>query len=98
MLRVMSQVDRRVNVAGWGFTAPFAVIFGVFLLAPIVASFALSFTDFSIDNIQDWTSAPFVGFDNYTKLFSDDAFRKALRNTAYFVVVGVPFTIALGVL
>ena len=39
------------------------------MLVPIVASFALSFTSFSIGNIQDWTSAPFVGLDNYTKLF-----------------------------
>ena len=57
---------------------------------PILASFVLSFTNFWIGNIQDWTSAPFVGLDNYTKLFDDEAFLKALRNTAYFVVFGVP--------
>jgi ABC-type sugar transport system permease subunit len=77
-------------------SAPFTAIFAVFLLVPILASLALSFTSFSIGNIQDWTSAQFVGLDNYTKLFSDTAFIKSLRNTAYFVVVGVPCTIALG--
>jgi ABC-type sugar transport system permease subunit len=87
---------RRANIAGWGMSAPFTAIFAVFLLVPIVASFVLSFTSFSIGNIGDWTSAQFVGLDNYTKLFSDSAFIKSLRNTAYFVVVGVPCTIVLG--
>jgi ABC-type sugar transport system permease subunit len=89
---------RRENVAGWGMSAPFTAIFAVFLLVPILASFVLSFTSFSIGNIQDWTSAQFVGLDNYTKLFSDAAFIKALRNTTYFVVVGVPCTIVVGLL
>jgi multiple sugar transport system permease protein len=93
----MSSV-RRANVAGWGMSAPFTAIFAVFMLAPILASFALSFTDFSIGNIQDWTSTQFVGLDNYTKLFSDDAFTRSLRNTGYFTVVGVPCTIVIGLL
>jgi multiple sugar transport system permease protein len=37
-----------------------------------------------------------VGFSNYLDLFDDEKFRKALVNTAYFVVVGVPLTIVLG--
>jgi multiple sugar transport system permease protein len=36
-----------------------------------------------------------VGFENYTKMFSDETFRKAAFNTAYFVVVGVPLTMGL---
>jgi ABC-type sugar transport system permease subunit len=89
---------RRINVAGWAFSTPFTAIFVVFLLVPILASFALSFTSFSIGNIQDWTSATFVGLDNYTKLFGDEVFVKSLRNTAYFVVGGVPPTIIIGLL
>ena len=89
---------RRANIAGWGMSAPFTAIFAVFLLLPILASLAISFTSFSIGNIQDWTSAQFVGLDNYTKLFGDDAFLRSLRNTAYFVVVGVPCTIVVGLL
>ena len=89
---------RRANLAGWGMSAPFTAILGVFLLLPILASLAISFTSFSIGNIQDWTSAQFVGFDNYTKLFGDDTFVRSLRNTAYFVLVGMPCTIVLGLL
>jgi ABC-type sugar transport system permease subunit len=89
---------RRANIAGWGMSAPFAAILAVFLLLPILASLAISFTSFSIGNIQDWTSAQFVGFDNYTKLFGDDTFVRSLRNTAYFVLVGMPCTIVIGLL
>jgi ABC-type sugar transport system permease subunit len=89
---------RRANIAGWGMSAPFTAILGVFLLLPILASLALSFTSFSIGNIQDWTSAEFIGLDNYTKLFGDDTFVRSLRNTAYFVLVGMPCTIVLGLL
>ena len=89
---------RRANIAGWGMSAPFTAIFAVFLLLPILASLVISFTSFSIGNIQDWTSAQFVGLDNFTKLFGDDTFVRSLRNTAYFVVVGVPCTIVLGLL
>ncbi|MDA0174464.1 sugar ABC transporter permease [Solirubrobacter taibaiensis] len=91
-------IARRANITGWGLSAPFTAIFVVFMLVPIVASFVLSFTDFSIGNLQAWSSAPFVGFDNYTKLFGDDVFLRSLRNTAYFVVGGVPFTIVIGLL
>ena len=89
---------RRANLAGWGMSAPFTAILAVFLLLPILASLAISFTSFSIGNIQDWTSAQFVGLDNYTKLFGDDTFVHSLRNTAYFVLVGMPCTIVLGLL
>jgi ABC-type sugar transport system permease subunit len=89
---------RRANVAGWGLSAPFTAVLVVFLLLPIVASFVISFTSFGIGNIQDWTSAQFVGLDNYTKLFGDDTFVRSLRNTAYFVLVGMPCTIVIGLL
>ena len=89
---------RRATIAGWGFSAPFTAILGLFLLVPILAALVISFTSFSIGNIQSWGTTEFVGLDNYTKLFGDDVFIHALRNTAYFVVVGVPCTIAGGLL
>ena len=88
----------RPHLTGWLFALPFLVIFLVFLAIPILASFVLSFTGFGIANLRDWFGAEFVGFDNYTKLFDDERFLKAARNTAVFVVVGVPLTIALGLL
>jgi len=86
----------RPHVTGWVFALPFVLIFAVFLAIPIVASFVLSFTSFGIANIQDWFSAELIGIDNYTQLFDDEKFLKAARNTAVFVLFGVPLTIALG--
>jgi multiple sugar transport system permease protein len=91
-------VRLRPHLTGWLFALPFLVIFAAFLAVPIVASFVLSFTGFGIANLRDWFSAEFVGFDNYTQLVDDERFRKAARNTAVFVVFGVPLTIALGLL
>jgi multiple sugar transport system permease protein len=88
----------RPHVTGWAFAVPFLVIFLVFLAIPILASFALSFTSFGIANIRDWFSADVVGFENYTNLFDDERFLKAARNTAVFVVFGVPLTMALGLI
>jgi multiple sugar transport system permease protein len=88
----------RPHLTGWAFSAPFLVIFLVFLAAPILASFVLSFTGFGLANLRDWFSAEWVGLDNYRKLFNDEIFLKAARNTAVFVVFGVPLTLALGLL
>nr|WP_240627611.1 sugar ABC transporter permease [Streptomyces scopuliridis] len=84
------------NLAGWLFSTPFLVLFTVFMAFPIVATLAMSFTDFGLRNVTDPLSAEFIGFENYTKLFGDEKFLKALFNTAYFVVIGVPLTIGAG--
>ncbi len=86
------------SLAGWGFTSPFLILFGVFLLVPIVASLALAFTSFGIGNIQSWGTTEFIGLENFSKLIGDDLFWKSARNTAYFVVVGVPLTVVGGLL
>ncbi|MFI1412325.1 carbohydrate ABC transporter permease [Streptomyces sp. NPDC020707] len=86
------------NLTGWLFSTPFLVLFGVFMLFPIVATLLMSFTDFGARNVTRPLEAEFVGLDNYTRLFQDDKFLKALFNTGYFVVVGVPATIVLGLL
>jgi raffinose/stachyose/melibiose transport system permease protein len=79
---------------------PAAVLYGVFLLFPMIQSVWLSF--------QKWngfrTSAPeFVGFANYVRLFTaDPVFWRATRNSVIWVVLSlaVPmvlsFVLALG--
>ena len=37
----------------------------------------------------------FVGLENYTKLFSNSAFTKAAKNTAFFSLVSVPLSVIL---
>jgi multiple sugar transport system permease protein/raffinose/stachyose/melibiose transport system permease protein len=73
-------------------------LFGIFLALPILAALMLSFTSFGLRDLQNPVGTSFVGLQNYTNLFSDPKFWKSLGNTVYFVVVGVPLTLALGLL
>ena len=84
------------HVTGWVFALPFVLLFAVFWALPIVASFLLSLTDFGITDLREPFGASYAGLDNYSQVIHDELFWKAARNTAYFVVVGVPATIAVG--
>ncbi|EFE77352.1 sugar ABC transporter permease [Streptomyces filamentosus] len=84
------------NAAGWLFSTPFLVLFAVFMAFPILATLAMSFTDFGLRNVTRPWEAEFIGFENYVELFGDEKFLTSLFNTGYFVVVGVPLTIGIG--
>jgi multiple sugar transport system permease protein len=84
----------REQRAGWLFVAPALVIIGLFFFLPAAAAFVLSLTDFDIYALSDLRNLRFVGLGNYAALLSDPLFWQALRNTLYFVVVGVPLSIA----
>ncbi|MER6753820.1 sugar ABC transporter permease [Micromonospora echinofusca] len=58
------------------YIAPFFLIFGAFGLYPMVRTAWMSLHDW--DMIGDHS---FIGFDNYTRLLSDEYFWNALRNT-----------------
>ncbi|HEX2756591.1 MAG TPA: sugar ABC transporter permease [Candidatus Limnocylindrales bacterium] len=93
---VASRHGWRQDLTGWAFAAPFVILFGIFLALPILSAFILSFTSFGLRDIQNPIGTTFVGAKNYVDLLSDPKFWKALGNTAYFVVVGVPATLVLG--
>jgi len=84
------------NLAGWLFAAPFVLVFFVFLAGPVFASAVLSFTDFGLRDLRNPIGTDFVGLKNYIALINDGTFWTALFNTLYFVVVGVPLTLVLG--
>ena len=90
------RISLRQNLTGWAFAAPFFVIFLVFMAGPIAASAALSLTDFGLRDLRNPLGTDMVGLQNYIDLLSDRKFLGSLMNTAYFVVVGVPLTLALG--
>lgn len=86
----------RQDLTGWAFAAPFVILFGVFMAFPILAALILSFTNFGLRDLQNPLGTSFVGLQNYAELFADPKFWKSLGNTVYFVVVGVPLTLILG--
>lgn len=83
------------SLAGWTFAAPALTVIVAFFFLPVVAAFALSITDFDIYALADIGNLRFVGLGNYIGLLQDPLFWKALGNTLYFVVVGVPLSIAV---
>jgi multiple sugar transport system permease protein len=85
----------RSNVAGWCFAGPALAVIGVFFVVPLAAAFALSLTDFDIYAIADLANLRLVWLHNYLQLLRTPLFWTALGNTLYFVVVGVPLSIAV---
>ncbi len=83
------------SIAGWMFAAPALTVIGLFFGLPVVAALALSLTDFDIYALADLHNLRFVGLDNYLGLLQNPLFWKTLGNTLYFVVVGVPLSVAL---
>jgi len=81
-------------LTGWGFALPFVALFVVFMAGPVLASLAMSFTDIRSADLRDPLGVEIVGIDNYRRLFTDDLFLRAAGNTAIFVVLGVPLTMA----
>lgn len=86
---------RRRTLVAWGFALPFAIVFAVFMLLPILGSFAMSFTDFTSRDIRTPFAVNFAGLDQYVQLFGDERFLTSLSVTGIFVVVGIPVTIAV---
>jgi len=84
----------RRTYAGWIFVAPALLALAVFFVVPVVGALAMSFTDFDIYALADIANLRFIGFDNYVHLLHTPLFWQALLNTLYFVVVGVPLSIA----
>ena len=91
MSRALSREDR----AGWSFVSPALLAIGFFFALPTFAALLLSLTDFDIYALSDIRNLRFVGLDNYAALVGRPLFWKALGNTMWFVVLGVPLTVAL---
>lgn len=77
---------RRVNIVSYTMMAPWLVIFGLFTVIPILASFFLSFSYYNM--LQPPT---FIGVSNYLRLLlDDDVFLIAIRNTVLLGVITGP--------
>jgi oligogalacturonide transport system permease protein len=71
---------------GIAYVAPYVIGLLVFTAIPFIASFYLSFTDYSLMSAPAW-----VGLENYVDLFTRDrTFRKALGVTLTYVFLTVP--------
>jgi multiple sugar transport system permease protein len=78
---------------GYAFLFPLAAFVAVFIIVPVIGTFAGSL-------MQDVTFLPkrFAGAENYRAMFSDPGFWQALRFTCLFTLVSVPLELFLGLL
>jgi multiple sugar transport system permease protein len=81
------------NLAGFGFISPSLILVGIFMIYPIVFVIYVSFHKWGILG-----SPEFVGLKNYTTIFNDARFWRAVVNTGYYMILAVPAQIALGLL
>ncbi|MCA9882030.1 MAG: sugar ABC transporter permease [Anaerolineae bacterium] len=90
--RILSKLwqDRLIYL----FLLPTVILFGLFTLYPMIASFLLSF--------QDWNGfsreATYVGLANYQEVIADPQFWLAFTNTIVFMVVTVPIRVTLALI
>jgi multiple sugar transport system permease protein len=80
-----------VREALWGylFVAPWLIGLALFTAGPMLASLALSVTDF---NLVKPEATRFVGLDNYARLASDPTIWQSLIATFKFATIAIPLT------
>ena len=83
------------RLVAWSFVAPALAVIGLFFLLPVVIGLGLSFTDFDLYALADWRNLRWAGLANYGQVLTLPLFWQALGNTLFFVLVGVPLSIAL---
>jgi multiple sugar transport system permease protein len=83
----------RPSHAAWWFVTPALLVLAIFFFIPVLAAFAMSLTDFDLYALGSFENLRLIGFRNYGNLLVDPLFWKALGNTFYFVLLGVPLSI-----
>lgn len=83
------------RLSGYLYLLPYLLLFGVFLVLPLLYGLGLSFFRWEM-----LSTAPtrFIGVDNYREALGSSYFWKALGATFRFVVLAVPLTVLLGLL
>ena len=90
-----AQPPRRSTWRGEGASllhvAPYFVLYAVFGLLPIVMTIGLSFTSWN-----GITPPVFVGFENFTHLWTIGVLQKSFLNLFTYVIITVPLGVAVG--
>lgn len=81
--------EARYNSIPYLFVMPALAILTVFLIAPAVQAFRMSFYDWKL-----LSPSTFTGLTNYRDFFSYPNVLLSVRNTLYFAVLSVPGTVA----
>lgn len=91
-LKKMKKRREKNELTGYFMIAPFFLLLLLFVVIPILVNICLSFTDYNMREIK------FIGMRNYMDLFHDRLFGIAFRNTLFYTVFNVLFTMILSFL
>ena len=81
--------------AAWAFLAPVVIYLVVFYAYPLYRNIELSVRDYTVRSFVQG-DAPFVGLDNYVKVFQSPTFGPAFLHTALFTIISIVFQFAIG--
>jgi len=84
-------VRQREALHGYVFMAPAILGLLLFTLGPVIASLALSFTDYGLLTDPEW-----VGLENYRDMIGEELFWQALRVSTTYSLVSVPLGLVAG--
>ncbi|MGH2446049.1 MAG: carbohydrate ABC transporter permease [Candidatus Limnocylindria bacterium] len=85
-----ARLTSRDSLTGLAFVAPFIIGFLIFSALPMLASLALSFTDFDPRRPDEIS---FIGLDNYARMLRDPILLESLWVTVRFALMVVPLTL-----
>jgi multiple sugar transport system permease protein len=88
-----SDLNRAQARAGYLFILPSFALYTVFVLAPVVVTFILSFAYYDPMIGSRW-----VGFDNFERFFTDDRSLQIFWNTLRFTIFAVSGNVGVGLL
>lgn len=79
--------------APYFFVAPALILLIMFSIVPIFIALFISFTDMSLAGLADYSRIEFLGLENYSRIVADPTFLKAIYNTIFYVILGVPLVV-----
>ncbi|MFN3699047.1 MAG: carbohydrate ABC transporter permease [Dictyoglomus sp.] len=81
------------EVGNWGFLLPHFLFFLSFIVIPLLANVVMSTYNWSLLGQK-----VFIGLENFIRIWNDDRFWLAVKNTVIFAIISVPLTIIVGLI
>ncbi|MGV3550836.1 carbohydrate ABC transporter permease [Rhizobium sp.] len=91
--RPSSELRRAQAVTGYLFVLPTTVLYLTFVLAPVIVTMILAFAYYDPMMGSQW-----VGFENFTRFFTEPRSLQILWNTLRFAAFAVTFNVAIGLI
>ena len=95
-MSLVKKIIKSDNI-GWLYVLPALVYMCCFVAYPIVSNFILSMQDVTVMTLTK-SEKPFVGFQNYSTLFSDSVLHSSIINTLIYTVCCLVFQFIAGFL